>query len=104
MTVDPLALELIERCARTLSEWGLEDFIDELSDREAWRAGVWQTETIRGVLLIKLGPMTELFLWECLDVASRPGWSEPTKRVWLLQVMDAIGFRRSVPSAEPTSD
>lgn len=89
--VDPDARALIQRCAAALVESGLGDLIDDMVDAGVFHEGRTLKNGLGNTYLIGLGPMTELFLLECADVARRP-WPQDLKRRWITTLAKAIGF------------
>lgn len=89
--IDPDALTLIESCAAALGDAGLENYIEELCERGAFTESLssrWE----KGVLVVGLGPYTELLLREMIDVAQRPGWSNPARGRWIEHAIEIAGF------------
>lgn len=90
--VDSRSQALIERCAAVLSEAGLEDVIERMADAGLFREAVTIRSGFRDLVIVGLGPMTELLLLEYCDVAQRPGWSESMKRPYMQMVAEMAGF------------
>lgn len=89
--VDPASLALIEQVAAALGHAGLANYIDDLCERRAFTEALssrWE----KGVLVVGLGPYTELLLREMIDVAQRPGWSNPARGRWIEHAIEIAGF------------
>ncbi len=89
--VDPKSYALVERCAHALAENDLPYLIDEMCAAGSFTEAIQTHWPERGVLLVSLGPMTELVLRECIDVATRKGWPAEKKAEWLRLMMKVAG-------------
>jgi hypothetical protein len=89
--IDPASLQLINACATALGDAGLDYYLDDLVDRGAFREAL-SSRVELGVIVIGLGPYTELLLHECIDVARRRGWSKAMRSRWIEQVIEVAGF------------
>lgn len=89
--VDFKSQALIQRCATVLAAAGLEDIIDHMAEAGMFREAATERKGFRDIVIVGLGPMTELLLVEFCDVAQRP-WSESAKRHYMQMIAEMAGF------------
>lgn len=89
--IEPASLDLIRRVCETLKESGLDDVVESMVDAGLFREHMTVRRGFKNIVLVGLGPMTELLLLEFEDIARRR-WSDATKRVMMQQAARLAGF------------
>jgi hypothetical protein len=97
ITVDAASLALVEQCAHALAENDLPYLVDEMCAAGSFREQVRVTPDGHGGLVVALGDMTELVLYECIAIAIRRDWGHERKAKWLRAVMVLAGVMREDP-------
>ena len=92
--VDQKSYALIEKCAHALADANLPWMIDEMCDSGSFNEPIQTKQLFDNSIVVSLGPMTELVLLECVDVAARKEWSTEKKSRWLRLIMTVAGLRQ----------
>lgn len=90
VTIEPASYALINRVCATLTERGLDDVIEAMTDAGVFREHMVIRNGPRG-LVLGLGPMTELLLIEFEAIAIRR-WSDDAKRMAMQHTAQLAGF------------
>ena len=101
--VDQKSYALIEQCAHALAEANLPWLIDEMCEAGSFNETIQTKQLFDNSIVVSLGPMTELVLRECVDVASRKEWSTEKKSKWLRLMMTVAGLRQPLEADESLS-